>query len=193
MPYARFVTDFGDQAVLLPLAVCVAVVFASNGWRRGAFAWTAAVGGTFGLMLALKLSFLACGHLLPVAGLQSPSGHTAAAAAVYGGLLALAARRLTGSERWALPCAMFVAFVIGTSRVALGVHTGLEVVIGGSVGVCGALAAAMLAGAPPPTLKIGRVVAVSLTVLLLFHGFRMPAEAAIRTMAADLWPLSYCR
>lgn len=38
MPYAQFVTDFGDQAVLLPLAAGVALVFALAGWRRGTMA-----------------------------------------------------------------------------------------------------------------------------------------------------------
>lgn len=35
-----------------------------------------------------------------------------------------------------------------------------------------------------------RINAIALLVLLLFHGFRMPAEAAIRTWAFDAWPLS---
>ena len=79
---AQFVTDFGDQAVLLPLAAGVTLVFALAGWRRGAVAWAAAVVGTLALMVVLKLVFLACGHLLPGSQLHSPSGHTAAAAAI---------------------------------------------------------------------------------------------------------------
>ena len=38
------VTNFADQAVILPLAVGIALVFALSGWRRGALAWTAAIG-----------------------------------------------------------------------------------------------------------------------------------------------------
>ncbi len=190
---AQFVTDFGDQAVLLPLAAGVTLVFALAGWRRGAVAWAAAVVGTLALMVVLKLVFLACGHLLPGSQLHSPSGHTAAAAAIYGGLLALAARLATGHGRWTLACALLVMLVIGGSRLALGVHTGLEVAVGGAVGVCGALAADRLAGAPPPGLRTGRLAAMAVLVLALLHGVHMPAEAAIRSAALDLWPLSECR
>lgn len=189
---AQFITDFGDQAVLLPLAAGVALLFGLTGWRRGAIAWTAAIGGTLGLMLALKLGFLACDNLLPD-HLRSPSGHTAASAAIYGGLLAVVARRVTGHERWTLACTVAIAAVIGVSRLALGVHTGLEVVIGGGVGVCGGLAAVTFAGAPPPGLRLRGLLAITLFVLVLFHGFHLPAEAAIRTTALEIWPLSACR
>ena len=95
---ARFVTDLADQAVLIPVAIAVAVVFAIAGWWRGVVAWTTAVGATLGVMLLLKLAFLACGPLLPSMDV-SPSGHTAAAGVVYGGLLAIMARYITGQER----------------------------------------------------------------------------------------------
>ena len=55
------VTNFADQAVILPLAVGIALVFALSGWRRGALAWTAAIGGTLALVLFLKLRFFVCG------------------------------------------------------------------------------------------------------------------------------------
>ena len=32
------VTDFGDQAVVVPLAVGIGLIFALSGWRRGALA-----------------------------------------------------------------------------------------------------------------------------------------------------------
>jgi len=193
MQGAQFVTDFGDQAVLLPLAAGVALVFALAGWRRGAVAWVAAVVGTLAAMVVFKLGFLACGDLLPSSQIHSPSGHTAAAAAIYGGLLAVLARLSNGHNRWTLACALLVTLVIGGSRLALGVHTGLEVAVGGAVGVCGAMAADRLAGAPPPGLRIRRLAAVTVLVLVLLHGVHMPAEAAIRSAALNLWPLSRCR
>ena len=111
------VTNFGDQAVVVPLAVGIALIFALSGWRRGALAWTAAIGSTLSLILFLKLRFFACDHLLTEARPGNPSGHTAAAAAVYGGLLAIAMRSIWDTKRWALPCtvaiAVFLAVVIG--------------------------------------------------------------------------------
>lgn len=193
MPYAQFVTDFGDQAVLLPLAAGVVLVFAMAGWRRGAAAWAAAVVGTLALMLVLKLGFLACGPIFPIGHLRSPSGHTAAGTAIYGGLLAIMARRATGHGRWTAACALLVALAIGASRLALGAHTGIEVAVGGAVGVCGALAIERFAGMPPPRLRPSQVATVAVFVLVLLHGAHMPAEAAIRSAALDLWPLSICR
>ena len=192
MPCAQFVTDFGDQAVLLPLAAGVVLVFVMAGWRRGAMAWALAVAGTLALTLVLKLGFLACGPLLLIDHLRSPSGHTAAGAAIYGGLLAMMARRATGHGRWTAACALSAALIIGASRLALGAHTGLEVAMGGAVGVCGALAAERFAGMPPPRPRTSQVAAVAVFILVLLHGAHMPAEAAIRSAALGLWPLSPC-
>ena len=46
----------------------------------------------------------------------------------------------------ALPLAALAAFIIGITRLALGVHSPAEVVIGAGVGLAGALALPMLAG-----------------------------------------------
>ena len=56
-----FLTDFFDQAVVLPVVAAVAAVLALLGWWRGAIGWLLAVGVTFGAVLILKLGFLACG------------------------------------------------------------------------------------------------------------------------------------
>ena len=52
----EFVTDFGDQAVVLPLVVGIALLFVHSDWRRGALAWTTVMGSTLGLILVLKLA-----------------------------------------------------------------------------------------------------------------------------------------
>ncbi len=189
----NFLTDFADQAVILPLAVATALVLALAGWRRGAIVWSLAVAGTLGVMMVLKLGSQACGHLLPIAGLRSPSGHTAAAGAVYGGLLAICAQRATGHARWTLPCAVSLAVMIGLSRLALGVHTVPEIVLGGSVGVCGALALAWQGGLPPPGLRLAPLALLALAVMAAFHGLHFPAEAALRHHASHIWPFSACR
>ena len=115
---AAGVTDFADQGVLLPLAAGIALLLALSGWRRGALAWTAAIGGTLALILLLKLRFFACGHFLPDSGVGNPSGHTAAAAAVYGGLVAMILRFIWDDGRWAFFCAVttgvLLAVVIGS-------------------------------------------------------------------------------
>jgi membrane-associated phospholipid phosphatase len=173
-----FLTDFADQAVILPLVVAVAIALASQGWRRGALVWLGVSGATLGAMLLLKLVFLACTPWFAPLEISSPSGHVAAATVVAGGLAALFLRR------WAviLPVAAFAALVIGVSRLALGMHSLPEVLLGGVVGLAGAFVLLRLAG-PPPALRPARLLVAVVLVAVVFHGLHLPAEAAIRHTA----------
>jgi membrane-associated phospholipid phosphatase len=173
-----FLTNFADQAVMLPVVLAIAIVLALQGWRRGALVWLGVVCVTFGLMLFLKLAFLACSPLLGPIDVHSPSGHVAAATVVAGGLAALLTRR----RATILPIAALAAVLIGVSRVVLGMHSLPEVVLGALVGLGGAAALLTLAG-PPPNLRPARLFAVVVIVAALFHGMHLPAEAAIRHTA----------
>jgi membrane-associated phospholipid phosphatase len=177
----HFLTDFADQAVILPIVLAVAAVLAAQGWRRGAVAWLAAIAGTFATMLALKLAFLACTPVFGPADMRSPSGHVAAATVVAGGLAALLLR----GRASVLPIATLAGAVIGVSRVALGMHSVPEVALGALVGLVGAAALAWLAGPPPPRLRMARLVGAVALVAVLFHGLHLPAEAAIRHTALN--------
>jgi membrane-associated phospholipid phosphatase len=187
-----FVTDFADQAVVLPLAAAAAILLAVGGWRRGALAWLLVMTGVLGSLMAMKLVASACGHLLPVAGFHSPSGHTASAAMVYGGLPAIVLRPFSGRVRWALLLALAAAACIGASRLLLHVHTVAEVLAGGAVGVAGAVVLSWLAGRRPPELGFRQMVIAGSLIIVLLHGFRLPAEAAIQRMSFKIWPLSEC-
>ena len=48
MSTMKFLTDFADQAVVLPMVAAVSVVLAAQGWWRGALAWLCVVGMTEG-------------------------------------------------------------------------------------------------------------------------------------------------
>ena len=124
----RILTDFADQAVLLPLILAVGTILLALGWGRAARAWAFAVPGTLVAMLVLKIIFLACAPLWPDLPLRSPSGHVAAAAAVYGSIAWLLGLR----PSWLMAAA--AAAVIGASRLALGVHNPAEVALGAVVG-----------------------------------------------------------
>jgi membrane-associated phospholipid phosphatase len=180
----RFITDFADQAVMLPVVVAIGIALLAHGWRRGAAAWIGAATGTFALMLLLKLVFIACPVSLGTSGLRTPSGHVAAATIVAGGLAALLLRR----RRPALVVAVLAALVIGVSRLALGAHSTPEVMVGAGVGLAGALALIGLAGAPPEKLDPWRVAMIAAVVALVVHGLHLPAEAHIRSTA---WRLSH--
>ena len=186
-----FLTDFADQAVVLPVALTVAVVLALFGWRRGALAWLVAVLGTLAVMLGLKLLFGACGGLIPGSEVHSPSGHTAAAAVTYGGIALL----LGASAGAALATAFASAVLFGVSRVALGFHSVPEVIVGGLIGLAGALLLVRIAGPPPAGRRNAMLIATLLVALVLFHGAHVQAETAIGRLARllELWPLSACR
>ena len=176
----NFLTNFADEAVVLPLALAVGVVLLLLGWRRGAAAWMVGVGGTLALMLVLKVAGWACGPPL----WRTPSGHAAAAAVVCGGLALIVVRR--DRPYRAVFIAVLAAAVIGASRLLLGAHSLPEVVVGGAVGIAGASLLARLAGPPPQGLRARWVAAVVVAVLVLFHGSRLPAEAHIGGLAFRL-------
>jgi membrane-associated phospholipid phosphatase len=188
----QFITDFGDQAVVLPLAATVGATTALTGWRRGAIAWCLTVGVALALMLLLKLVFAACGMLLLGHMLHSPSGHTASAAVVYGGLATLLISRSRAPLLPAALLATLFALAIGLSRLSLGVHTLLEVLLGGAVGIAGAIVLSRAAGRPPPGWRLAPVCLAGATVLLLFHGLHLDAEPRIDALADTLWPFSAC-
>lgn len=169
----RVLTDFADQAVVLPFILAIGATLFIGGWRRGAIAWTVAAGATLGLMLLLKLGSMACGPTL----LRTPSGHTAAAAIVAGSFAALFLThdRCVGTAAAALAAAA----LIGALRLVAGVHTMPEVLLGASVGTAGAICFACTAGPRPADLRLRPVLIVAVAVIAAFHGNRLRAEPRI--------------
>lgn len=180
----QFLTDFADQAVVLPLALATALVFAASGWWRGLGAWLLAVAGVLGTILVLKIAFGAC-PAAAATGIRSPSGHTASAGIVYGGIMLLLLRgRVSRPVLLLIPVA--AALVFGASRLALGVHTPGDVVAGGLVGLAGVAALARLSG-PMSVRHQGRLVATLLLLMALFHGRHLGAEEAIHHFDLQAW------
>jgi membrane-associated phospholipid phosphatase len=174
----RYLTDFADQAVIIPLVFAIAIALAIQGWRRGAVTWLIVVACTFLATLTFKLMFLACSPLFGPMDIHSPSGHVAAATVVTGGLAAM----LTGRRVSMFPAAVLAAVVIGISRLVLGMHSLPEVIFGALIGLLGAAALMRFAGRPPE-LKLAPLIAVVVVIAGLFHGLHLPAEAAIRHTA----------
>ena len=186
-----FLTDFADQAVVLPVAAIVLVILLAIGWWRGAAAWALGVGSVLATMLVLKLIVFACFWRIPSTDLVSPSGHTAAAAVVYGGLLAMLAPR--GGAGLASLAGGALALLVGLTRLALHAHTVPDVLVGAAVGVSGAVLLRHFAGARPERLSSPRLALAVFVAIALFHGHRLAAEERIRWLALDVWPLSLCK
>lgn len=170
----QFLTDFADQAVVLPVALVLAMVLATMGWRRGALVWVGVVAATLGLVGLLKVGFIACGPVFGPWDLHSPSGHTAAASVLAGGFVTL----LAGSPPAALAVSVLAAAMFGFSRVELGAHSLPEVLLGGAVGIAGAVVLSRLAGRPPVRRPL-QLLAVTAVVALLLHGGHLHAEQVI--------------
>ncbi len=191
-----FVTDCADLAVVLPLVVAVAVALLAAPWPRGAAAWALVVPATLLTVLLTKMAVAACGAWLPLHGLRSPSGHTASAAVVYGGLLSLLLpeprRGMWRAVAVALVAGVF-AVLFGGTRLALHVHTRSDVLAGAALGIAGALIMARLAGPRPQGLRVAIPLATAVAVVLLFHGRHIHAEDQIDRISHLVWPLTLCR
>lgn len=190
----QFITDFGDQAVILPLLATVTVALFAMGWPRAAWVWALTICCVLTVVLCLKLAFAACAGAVMMTGIRSPSGHTALAAAAYGGLIGLLGRRTgPGISRFVLTAAL-IAILVGLSRVMLGAHTVPDVVLGGVIGTIGAVVLIRSVDPPPPSQGSTRLAAAALGVLIVFHGTHLEAEETItRAARAYVWPLTLCR
>jgi len=181
----HFLTDFGDTAVTVPLAVVTAAFLLAVREFRMALAWAGAILLCAGAIGALKTLLAVCSHPLGASGLASPSGHTAMSFAVYGGLAAIAGAGVGRNARAAVGAAG-VAFAAGiaASRAILHYHTVLEVAVGSVVGLA---ALALIVGAVvrwrPRRLPLAGLAAAVLAMLLIFHGHRWPAERAVGLFA----------
>lgn len=173
----QFVTDFADAAVVAPLVLAVAVVMTCLGFRRVMLQWAVAVAAVWGAVLAAKAAWLGAAYGQGM-DLVSPSGHTASACIVYGGLALLLLR---GSARPSLAALvpLGITALIGYTRIATSAHTALDVVLGAAVGLAG-LACLAWAAPPAPRLSGWPVLITGLTVLTFTHGLQLPAEAALR-------------
>lgn len=124
-------TDFGDAAILLPLAVAI-LIWLRLGASRLAWAWMATVGFCAALTAILKVFFYACP---PSADIHSPSGHTALSILVYGTLTLVTAMQLGGWWRAlaiAIGCGLIL--MIAASRLLLDMHSVPEIVLGILIG-----------------------------------------------------------
>ena len=192
-----FVTDFGDSAVTMPLALLTLVFLTAAGRQRLALGWVLTIGGCAAGIAVLKLIFGACGSLVPIASITSPSGHTAMSAAVYGSLALLIGGRLQLSGRAALNIVAWLAIVgIALSRVVLHEHTPAEVLVGLIVGGGAIAISRPIIGReePPPGLPLGWLMLGGIAVIAIMHGTRWAIEPSLHRLAVDFrLALPWCR
>ena len=148
----RDVTALGGSTVLVLFTTAVAVFLGVRRQRHAlVLVVVAALGG---LLLAngLKLAFQRprpdlVPHLARVDSTSFPSGHAVSSAVVYLTLGALLSQLVQERKQKAyfLGVACFLTFLVGLSRVVLGVHYPSDVLAGWSAGLAWALACWMVA------------------------------------------------
>lgn len=192
------ITDLGDSALLLPLALVLAAGLWLLQSRTAALTWLGFVLPGLVLLAAVKLIGHAC-HPYIGPALVSPSGHAAFATMVYGSFGVILACRLEGGVRW-LVAAASVALIAGVaaSRILLGAHTATEVAAGLMVGgVVVAAFAHRYRGAPSAPFharRAGLLLAVIVVLAATLHGERLKAEEVLRGIASELGPrVGLCR
>ncbi len=181
----QFITDFADLAVTLPVVALVCVALTAQHAVQQAVMLAVATGTTLALVVAFKLAvFVVSAHHANVS-LQSPSGHTAGAIIVYGGLL-----RLLGPRRWRVVGPVLVASVVAFTRVDLGFHTVADVCAGAVTGSVGLLLLGWLLERPQflPTAPPRRAVtvAVAAVAMMVTHGHHISGEHTLRRLATAL-------
>jgi membrane-associated phospholipid phosphatase len=185
MTAIRAFTDFGDLAVLLPLASLMLVWLF---WKQSgivALFWLGAVFFCTGLTALLKVYFFVCP---PAADLHSPSGHTGFSTLVYGSLSVIAAMQWRGWRRsiMLVAGAIFV-ILIGLSRIALDAHTIAEVIFGFAIGGLSlAFFAVYYLRFRDPNITLGWLMLAALVLIGVFHGQQLRAEELLHAIGLDL-------
>ena len=179
-----FVSDFGDTAVTVPLALLMAFALVAAKHFRMALGWCLAILACAATIGALKLVLSVCGYQSGASALASPSGHTAMSTAVYGGFAAVFGASLKRPARDAvIAAAAALMLAIAASRTVLHYHSATEVGVGLVVGSLALSGIVVLAGRyRPERLPVLPVAAAALAIALIFHGVRWPAEHAIRRL-----------
>lgn len=140
------ITALGGNVILVMVLLCATGYLALR-QRYGAtvLVLVASAGGGL-LSLALKQAFArerpdVVPHLVTVEGLSFPSGHSMAAAVIYLTLGALLARfaQLRRVRVYVIAVSLGLTFLIGITRICLGVHNPTDVLAGWAGGLAWAL------------------------------------------------------
>ncbi|MBL7236425.1 MAG: phosphatase PAP2 family protein [Komagataeibacter hansenii] len=176
----RFITDFGDEATIIPLFVVTIVLFIVMGRTRNAVIWGSGIFLTFCCIVLSKMLGLLWGQFYGYDGRPfSASGHVASSAAVYGSLINMVIQPRFHSWLLAALPPLLVACLIGYTRLVLHAHTPMEVLAGTGIGTTAAVLIARTLP-PSPSYLMHWCAFALIPVVLFFHGYVMEAEPVLK-------------
>ncbi|CAN5618955.1 phosphatase PAP2 family protein [soil metagenome] len=132
----RAVTTLGYYRVVLPLLAAISLAFYLKGWRLSAVLLAVSTAGGIFLTTVLKAVFRRARPEIIDSGYAAgfsafPSGHATVAVGFYGALALILAYHLRGPTRLVvLGSGALLVFLIGFSRLYLGVHYPTDVLAG---------------------------------------------------------------
>jgi membrane-associated phospholipid phosphatase len=184
MTWLKALTDFGDLAVLTPVAALILLWLLFARAVRGAIWWALALAFCAGLTVVFKVFFYACP---PLPGLHSPSGHTSFSALVYGAMTLVTAKHTRGWQR-IIAIGLGASFIlaVAASRLLLA-HNALEVGLGLTIGI-----AALIFFEQSywrscrPKIWLSPLFAAGAALLLISHGQELNVEGFIDKIAGYL-------
>jgi membrane-associated phospholipid phosphatase len=169
--YLVVITDFGDLAVLVPLAVAIPI------WLHrvsGVTAqWILALSICVGLTALLKIVFYGCP---PAGDMHSPSGHASLSTLVYGGLALITAAPYPGLRRVVvIGVGAGLVLAIAVSRLLLDAHSLAEVGLGLIIGIF-SLALFGHKYLQSPSRKVWPLLVAAGVLISILHGSELQAE-----------------
>lgn len=177
------ITDLGDLAVLLPLAGVTLVWLMATRSMRGAAWWLAGLALCIGGTALLKIYFFAC---RPISDLASPSGHSSFSTLVYGALAVIVAAELTkGWQRTAAVAGSGgLIATIAVSRLVLGAHSLVEIMLGVGVGLASlALFTQGYLRHRPADASLTPLLVVTIVLVAVLHGRELRAEEFLHAIS----------
>lgn len=134
-------TALGGLTVLFSLTAIISLYFIVVGKTR--FGWSIAASILSGWMVSASVKLIVgrerpdvVPHLIPVHDASFPSGHAMLSAVTYLtlGLLLGSVQKTAAARRYVIAIAMILTFLVGSSRIFLGVHFPTDVIAGWLLG-----------------------------------------------------------
>jgi len=172
-------TDFGDLAVLAPLAVAILIWL--RYFSRVAAWWILALSICVGLTALLKIVFYGCP---PAGDLHSPSGHASLSTLVYGVIALTTAAAWPGFRRViVIGAGAGLILAIGVSRLLLDAHSLAEVGLGLIIGIV-SLALFGHKYLKTPNTKVWPLLLAAGVLISILHGSELHAEEILQRITA---------